>query len=414
MRIVYAFLTMTSYLLTFTYLLLPLCACTEGTNGDIQTDMVSSQGIDPRLSYHATNSALIELGGNCYKFSFGQSNGDAVPLAGVPTPVAMRQAAALFALQTGAVEVTAESIIKNGYWPYDVFSTEFDKQQLLSNTTETVVLPESLSADVGGAEWMLEAREYILTSFYNEYYYLGNLGTSEEKYTEAPITPERLEPIADFWVSPLTNQKFNYGERKGDISECPMSGYFAGPQCLLSNEAREQSVLVMINTEDLIPSSFRENGKVTSDYPDGWCCFFRRQGPYSLPGSTQFSQEIECPCPGTSASTTCYVTWYWTDGAQYYLYTAIGISECTDYPDPPSDMVKIPCGEWLNMYWYPASSGQPQGVAVACGQCPVAGHPEQYYILQPNPGDCPELDSLLSDINNMLPVLRGRVQCTCG
>jgi hypothetical protein len=239
-----------------------LCPPAYASGTDTESNAATSIGMDARLTVFDSNSMVEEMSGPCYQFEFGW-DGEAVPLQGVSTPQAMRSAAALYAIQTGAGSVTIENLLASGYWPFNSLDPASDRQQQVSNTAEPIVLPGTLVTEVGDSDWKLRARDYILGAFYNEYYYFGSLEAQDAQANVPVVPPRDLKPVAEFWISPVSGESFAYGELKGDIHECPMSDYFVGPDCLLSDEIAEHSNLILINTSDLVPSPFRQNGKIT-------------------------------------------------------------------------------------------------------------------------------------------------------
>jgi len=237
-----------------------LSAIAETGNPADPDESEPRQELDARLVSLGVNPHSPEIG-EIYKFTFGEYR-DRVPLVGVATPHAMRQAAVLFALDTGASTITVQDIVDNGYWPYNVFAVDFDYSQEISAWDEALNFHEELVKDIGSTEWVLCSKNYILGSLYNEYYYFGGLGCPEEAMSAEPVLPAELKLIDAFWVSPVTGEPFAYGEARGEISETAMVDIFTGMPCLLPDDIVENSALVYINTRDLMPIPKRVDGRI--------------------------------------------------------------------------------------------------------------------------------------------------------
>lgn len=253
-------------LMVFLFMVTLVQSAAEPAGDDAGGNLASAKQLDSRLTAYQSHPTVVEQSGNSYEFRFVYE-GDSAELLGVATPHAMRIAAAIYAIQTGKAAVTVRDVVDSGYWPFITFGPDFDYGQAVSATHAQIILPEALVTEVGSDDWALGVKDYILTAFYNEYYYFGSLGTSDEKPGLLPVPPSELQPTPAFWISPLTGNDFEYGEAKGYIHECPMTWYIVGPQCRLDQETTSSSILLLVNTRDLFPTPTRSNGRTSAADP---------------------------------------------------------------------------------------------------------------------------------------------------
>ena len=375
-------------------------SCSKST--EPEKDIVKSSG---QRSSHLTHTCTVDDGphvtGKCYRFSFGTdpTNGLApAGLEGYPLKESLVYAASVYALDNEDYHVTLAEVVNAGYWPYEILPSGDPESIVLSSYRCKRLFTEESIAQISTPEWRLEKRANILDEFYYEYYCYPMLVGSDSVLEFNPVLPDDLERISAFWVNPVEDAPFEYGEGKGMLREVPVSWLSVGAKSRLEEQYASMTVDV-VNDRDLFPVQYRKNGKMIStvQYPEDFCCFWEIDGERidcEDDEENPFGYDIECPCGDASGtSVVCHVSWQWYDGASYFKYRPLGLGLCTDYGGGTwSGVIRVPCNSSRTIYLN--GHGPAYNYSVACPECPLGPAPE------PGPdGDyCPEYVELMEDI----------------
>jgi hypothetical protein len=177
---------------------------------------------------------------------------------GAPAPLhdliqgnALNTAAAYYALTTRDFTVTVGDVIDSGFYPFNDLPATVSRDMSIGNNSGVLPTFEgSLLNTIGTSEWLIEAKNRVLSEYY-ESCYLAHCSGCSNRNTKLPDDYlVNMERNSSFWINPITDEIMVEGTTAGDYRVVDNQGFLFDMSCMnVSNSTLLTMKFMCINNE---------------------------------------------------------------------------------------------------------------------------------------------------------------------